>query len=99
MMVGMQTGNPRPYRKLVPDGAEECFVTVNGLRIRYLKAGAGPAIVLIHGLLGFSFSWSETIPVLARTHTVYAPDMPNLGYSQRASVDATLEGHTRWLGA
>ena len=83
----------------MPDGARECFVQVNGLRIRYITAGSGPPLVLVHGLLGFSMSWSENIAQLAKRYTVYAVDMPNLGYSERKKVDASLDGHTKWLVA
>ena len=46
-------------------------------RMRYLKAGSGPALILVHGLMGYSFSWRFTIPALAPHATVYAID--NLG--------------------
>ena len=45
--------------------------------MRYLKAGRGPALILVHGLLGYSFSWRFTMPALAPYATVYAID--NLG--------------------
>jgi pimeloyl-ACP methyl ester carboxylesterase len=62
---------------------EECWTTVDGLRMRYLRGGAGPALILLHGLLGYSFSWRFTIPALARRATVYAVDMPGAGCSDR----------------
>lgn len=45
--------------------------------MRYLKAGSGPALIMVHGLLAYSFSWRFTIPVVAQHATVYAMD--NLG--------------------
>ena len=45
--------------------------------MRYLKAGSGPALLLVHGLLGYSFSWRFTIRAVAPHATVYAID--NLG--------------------
>ena len=45
--------------------------------MRYLKTGAGPALILVHGLMGYSFSWRFTMPALAPHATVYAID--NLG--------------------
>lgn len=53
--------------------------------MRYLRAGSGPAVVLLHGLLGYSFSWRFTLPVLAQHATVYAPDMLGAGFSDRVS--------------
>jgi pimeloyl-ACP methyl ester carboxylesterase len=49
--------------------------------MRYLNAGSGPPILLIHGLMAYSFSWRLTIPALKTIRTVYAPDMLGLGYS------------------
>ncbi|MFI5114367.1 MAG: alpha/beta fold hydrolase [Terriglobales bacterium] len=56
---------------------EEHWLELLGGRMRYLKAGSGPALILVHGLMGYSFSWRFTIPALAPHATVYAID--NLG--------------------
>jgi pimeloyl-ACP methyl ester carboxylesterase len=56
---------------------EEHWLELAGGRMRYLKAGSGPALILVHGLLGYSFSWRFTIPAVAPHATVYAID--NLG--------------------
>src|SRR5271165_6396538 len=52
-------------------------------RMRYLSAGSGPALLLVHGLLGYSFSWRFTIPALAQHATVYAIDLLGTGFSDR----------------
>jgi pimeloyl-ACP methyl ester carboxylesterase len=64
-------------------GVSEENITVGGHRVRYLRSGSGPALVLVHGLLGYSFSWRFTIPALARHFTVYAPDLLGTGFSDR----------------
>lgn len=56
---------------------EEHWTPLAGSRMRYLKTGAGPALILVHGLMGYSFSWRFTMPALAPHATVYAID--NLG--------------------
>jgi pimeloyl-ACP methyl ester carboxylesterase len=56
---------------------EEHWVELAGGRMRYLKAGSGRPLILIHGLLAYSFSWRFSIPALAGHATVYAID--NLG--------------------
>jgi pimeloyl-ACP methyl ester carboxylesterase len=58
-------------------------VNVGGHRVHYLRAGSGPPVVLVHGLLAHSFSWRHTIPALARRFTVYAPDLLGIGFSDR----------------
>jgi pimeloyl-ACP methyl ester carboxylesterase len=71
--------------------AEERFVTVDGARVRYLQAGSGPPLILLHGLMGYSFSWRFTIPALSRHATVYAPDQLGTGFSDRpAQLDCRL---------
>jgi pimeloyl-ACP methyl ester carboxylesterase len=62
---------------------EERWSVVDGYRVRYLCSGSGPPLVLLHGLLGYSFSWRFALPVLAEKATVYAVDMPGAGFSDR----------------
>ena len=64
-------------------GGEECWMDFAGARMRYLRAGSGPALILLHGLLGYSFSWRYTMPALAPYATVYAPDLLGAGFSDR----------------
>jgi len=65
-----------------PDGCREDWIPVDDLKIRYWRAGAGPALVLLHGLLGYSFSWRRAIPILAAEFEVFAPDLPGAGFSE-----------------
>lgn len=71
--------------------AEERFVTIDGARMRYLQAGSGPPLILLHGLMGYSFSWRFTIPALSQHATVYALDQLGTGFSDRsAQLDCRL---------
>jgi pimeloyl-ACP methyl ester carboxylesterase len=78
---------------------EERWSILDGYRMRYLCGGSGPPLVLVHGLLGYSFSWRFAIPVLAQRATVYAVDMLGAGFSDRpAGMDCSLRaGATRLL--
>ena len=64
---------------------EDLTITLDGLRWRYRHAGSGAALLLVHGLLGHSFSWRNTVPVLARQANVYAVDLPGSGLSDPPS--------------
>jgi pimeloyl-ACP methyl ester carboxylesterase len=70
---------------------EERFASVDGARMRYLQAGSGPPLILVHGLMGYSFSWRFNIPVLSQHATVYAVDLLGTGFSDRpAGLDCRL---------
>jgi len=79
---------------------EEHWLDFPDGRMRYLKAGSGPALILIHGLMGYSFSWRFTLPALAAHATVYAIDNLGAGLSPanegmdcsaRATAERVLE--------
>lgn len=53
--------------------------------MRYLRSGSGPPLLLVHGLLGYSFSWRFAIPEFSKYATVYAVDMLGTGFSDRPS--------------
>ena len=77
---------------------------VDGARVRYLVAGSGPALVFVHGLVGSSRNWNRNIERLAQFRTVYAPDLINMGESERIAgidpgLDAQVDRLTRWMDA
>lgn len=55
---------------------EQRFVEIEGVRTRYLTAGSGPEIVLLHGIGDDAVDWQWVIPLLAEGFSIYAPDMP-----------------------
>lgn len=66
--------------------------------MRYLCCGSGHPLVLVHGLLGYSFSWRYTAPVLAQQATVYSIDMLGAGFSDRPPwLDYSLEANAQRL--
>jgi len=64
------------------DSLGSLSIQLDGRTLVYLRAGSGPALLLVHGLLGYSFSWRYTVPALAKIATVYAPDLPGAGFSE-----------------
>jgi pimeloyl-ACP methyl ester carboxylesterase len=54
---------------------------VDGLKLHYLTAGHGPAVILLHGYAQNSRMWRPLIPRLAEKFTVIAPDLPGIGES------------------
>ncbi len=55
--------------------------TVEGVKLHYLTAGHGPAVILLHGYAQTSRMWRPIIPLLAEKFTVIAPDLPGIGDS------------------
>ncbi len=58
------------------------MVETNGIRLAVYEAGAGPAVVLLHGFPGLAFSWRNQIPALVDAgYRVIAPDLRGYGLS------------------
>jgi len=71
---------------------KESTILVDGMKVHYQYAGTGPALVLLHGLVGSARNWDCNIEFLGRSHTVYALDLVNMGESERhPNLDAGLE--------
>jgi pimeloyl-ACP methyl ester carboxylesterase len=78
---------------------KESYVTIGKTRVRYVEAGSGPAVVMIHGNAGsiddFDF---KNFAALCRDHQLVAIDRPGHGKSDRPnSSAATLQFQTRLL--
>jgi pimeloyl-ACP methyl ester carboxylesterase len=56
-------------------------VDVDGMRITYNRAGAGPPLVMLHGAPCDGRTWQWMLPDLSRDHTVVAWDAPGFGES------------------
>lgn len=62
-------------------------VVVFGQKIKYVEAGSGPAVVLLHGLGGNSANWAFNTPALAQKFRVIAPDQVGFGQSDKPLVN------------
>lgn len=64
--------------------AEYKTANVWGLDIRYIEAGEGPVVLLLHGLAASLLTWYCNIDVLADAgYRVIAPDLPGFGNSDK----------------
>jgi pimeloyl-ACP methyl ester carboxylesterase len=66
------------------------FVEVGAARVHYVDRGAGPAVVLLHGLGGNLRNFHALIERLAARHRVIAPDRPGCGYSTMPGAQPDL---------
>jgi pimeloyl-ACP methyl ester carboxylesterase len=62
------------------------YLDVGGYRLRYIKVGRGPNLVLLHTLRTQLDLFEKVVPDLANSFTVYALDYPGHGYSDIPSV-------------
>ena len=62
-------------------GAIQYFNRSDGSRLRYFTAGSGPALVLIHTIRTQLDYFHRVIPQLWGSFTVYALDLPGMGWS------------------
>ncbi len=74
---------------------------VGGRSIHYYSAGEhGSPVVLLHGggIDSAMVSWRLTLPALAESHQVYAPDWPGYGQSEWEGGEYTLDLLIQTLG-
>ena len=68
------------------------YVTIHGYRRAYVKAGSGPALLLIHGIGDSSDTWRPVVERLAEHYTVIAPDLLGHGRSEKPRADYSVAG-------
>jgi pimeloyl-ACP methyl ester carboxylesterase len=59
------------------------LLDVDGVAVHYVESGRGPAIVMVHGFGGSTFSFRYQMAELSRDHRCVAIDLKGFGYSQR----------------
>src|SRR6266487_1625197 len=65
-----------------PSGEIEYAMLGDGPRLRYLKVGSGPtALILLHTVRTQLDHFQLVIPKIAHACTIYAIDMPGMGWS------------------
>jgi pimeloyl-ACP methyl ester carboxylesterase len=89
---------PQPIAPLHPSWAPDVpvrYLDVDGLRLRYVVAGEGPPLVLLHTLRTQLDMFQKVLPALATRFRVYALDYPGHGYSDIPVADYTAEFFVR----
>lgn len=77
---------------------EAARITAGGHAVRLLRAGSGPAVVLVHGLGLGADVWEYHVARLAREgYDVLAPDLPGFGPTTGPSLGWSVDKAARWL--
>lgn len=72
---------PRPWLEEAQLAAR--YQVVAGHQLRFVRAGRGPSVVLVHGFGSSLYTWKDVIAGLAADHDVVALDLPGFGLSER----------------
>ena len=70
---------------------------VFGQKIKYVEAGSGPVVVLLHGLGGNSTNWAFNTPALAQKFRVVVPDQVGFGGSDKPLVNYRIGTYVDFL--
>ena len=73
------------------DALEHHSAHLNGIKQYYVRAGSGPAVMLLHGSPQTWYEWRHVMGLLGTEFTVVAPDLRGFGYSSKpaSGYDAT----------
>lgn len=77
--------------------AELQRVTIHGHERAFVKVGAGPALLLLHGLGCDHTTWLPVIDKLAERFTVIAPDLLGHGSSAKPRADYSVGGYANGM--
>src|SRR5919106_6408633 len=72
-------------------GFSERWLDLRGVRVRYFVGGAGPPVVLLHGLTGAASNFAELAPILAERARVLIPELPGHGGSTPLPAAPSLD--------
>jgi pimeloyl-ACP methyl ester carboxylesterase len=79
-------------------GSEERFLDARGSRLRYLVAGEGEPLVLVHGLGGAAANWLALAPLLLPGRRLIVPELPGHGGSSPLPAAPSLSPYADRLG-
>jgi 2-hydroxy-6-oxonona-2,4-dienedioate hydrolase len=82
-----------------PSLPPEKTAVVYGQNIRYIEAGQGPTVILLHGLGSVKEIWSANIGALSAKYHVYALDQIGFGHSDKPLLDYKIATFVDFLHA
>jgi pimeloyl-ACP methyl ester carboxylesterase len=85
------------FHPSTPAGApkSDSYVELDGVRVRYVDRGTGPAVVFVHGFASSLDNWRKVMASLAPQHRVIALDLKGFGFSGRPEGDYSPSAQAR----
>jgi pimeloyl-ACP methyl ester carboxylesterase len=87
----MRNCDPNSQFLFPPPGFSVTRLHLNVGNMRLVHGGQGPALILVHGLGGSCEDFYLAAPLLARSHTVYIPDLPGFGDSEKPNAPYSMD--------
>jgi pimeloyl-ACP methyl ester carboxylesterase len=91
LVEALRSSPPAPERLPWDPAVPVRYLTVDGVRLRYVVTGEGPPLVLLHTLRTQLDMFQKLVPELARRFRVYAMDYPGHGHSDIPRVEYSVE--------
>jgi pimeloyl-ACP methyl ester carboxylesterase len=78
--VARPVASTRPLPEI--SGAEHAWYHAGDVRLHVVEAGAGEAVMLIHGFPEHHYKWHRLVPPLAQHRRLIVPDLRGFGWSE-----------------
>lgn len=88
MTTSESQARPRSFRE-----------TIDGVELSWSERGAGPSVVVLHGLSDSERTWWPVMAELSKRYRVFGLDLPGCGLSGRPDASYGLDWQTRLVAA
>jgi len=89
---------PHPYFATAGRDVVVDSVPFGRIRIHVREFGAGPPLLLVHGLMTSSYSYRYVLDALGAHYRLVIPDLPGAGKSDKPDVPYTAEALATFVG-
>jgi pimeloyl-ACP methyl ester carboxylesterase len=89
---------PHPYFEVEHRDVVVTSTPFGAVRTHFVVHGSGPPLLLVHGLMTSSYSWRYVLEPFGRHFTVYAPDLPGAGKSDKPDVSYAPDALATFIG-
>lgn len=98
-LTGGKTKLPRRELEVAFTTETSAFIRVAGARVHYRDEGAGPDLVLLHGMFASLHTWDGWVDELRDDYRVLRVDLPGFGLTGPWSRDYSIDSYVAFLEA